>query len=383
MTKINRIFSYITTALLASVLTLAAAMYFLLPVSKLNQLEALIASRFIGEADPALLEDAAAYAMVHATGDRWSTYISASDMAQYQESNNNAYVGIGITISPNEDAKGFEILSVQNNGSAQAAGLLPGDIIIRAGGQSTEGMSVNDLTAIVRGESGTSVDLEILRDGETMSFTIVRTQILTEVVTGKMLEHNIGLVRIVNFNSRSASEAITAIEHLREQGAEALIFDVRNNIGGYVHELVTLLDYLLPEGVLFRSVDYTGKEVTETSDASFLELPMAVVCNQDSYSAAEFFPAAISEYGAGVIVGAPTCGKGYFQYDYMLSDGSAVKLSVGKYFTPKGNSLIDIGLQPDIPVEVTDEQYRAIASGTLAPEDDPQIQAAVSSLLGQ
>lgn len=383
MTKLNRILSYITTALVASLLTLAAAMYFLIPVNKLNQVEALIANRFIGGADPVQLEDAAAYAMVLATGDRWSAYIPASDMAQYQASNNNAYVGIGITISPDEETQGFTIVSVQENGSAQAAGLLPGDIIIRAGGQSTEGMTTNDLSGIVRGEAGTSVELEVLRDGQTMAFTVVRTQILTEVVTGKMLDNNIGLVRIVNFNSRSSSEAIAAIEQLKEQGAKALIFDVRNNIGGYVHELVTLLDYLLPEGVLFRSMDYTGKETQETSDASFLDMPMAVICNQDSYSAAEFFPAAISEYGAGIIVGAPTCGKGYFQYDYILSDGSALKLSIGKYFTPNGNSLIDVGLQPDIPVEVTDEQYRAIAAGTLSPEEDPQIQAAVNALCGQ
>ena len=144
-----------------------------------------------------------------------------------------------------------------------------------------------------------------------------------------------------------------------------------------------LLDYLLPEGELFRSVDYTGKEKVDYSDASFLDMPIAVVCNQDSYSAAEFFPAAIQEYGAGTVVGTPTCGKGYFQYTYELSDGSAVGLSSGKYFTPNGKSLADVGIQPDVLVEVDEETDLAIYYGTLEPQDDPQIMAAAEVLTSQ
>ena len=159
-----------------------------------------------------------------------------------------------------------------------------------------------------------------------------------------------------------------------------MIFDVRNNPGGYATELVELLDYLLPEGELFRTVDYAGKEQVDYSDASFLDMPIAVVCNEDSYSAAEFFPAAIQEYGAGTVVGTPTCGKGYFQYTYELSDGSGVGLSVGKYFTPQGKSLAGVGIQPDILVEVDDETQAAIYYGSLEPEEDPQIMAAVEIL---
>ena len=242
---------------------------------------------------------------------------------------------------------------------------------------------MSDLRNLIRGPEGTTVELEILRESEILPFRLERRQILTEVVSFQMLDGDIGLIAIRNFDARCAQESIAAIEALREQGATALIFDVRNNPGGYATELVELLDYLLPEGELFRSVDYTGKEKVDYSGASFLDMPIAVVCNQDSYSAAEFFPAAIQEYGAGTVVGTPTCGKGYFQYTYELSDGSAVGLSSGKYFTPNGKSLADVGIQPDVLVEVDEETDLAIYYGTLEPQDDPQIMAAAEVLTSQ
>ena len=132
--------------------------------------------------------------------------------------------------------------------------------------------------------------------------------------------------------------------------------------------------------MLFKAVDYSGKESVDYSDAAFLDMPIAVVCNENSYSAAEFFPAAIQEYGAGVVVGTPTSGKGYFQYTYQFQDGSGVGLSVGKYFTPQGRSLAEVGIQPDILAEVDDETAYAIYLGTLEPQEDPQLQAAVNAL---
>ena len=159
-----------------------------------------------------------------------------------------------------------------------------------------------------------------------------------------------------------------------------LIIDVRNNPGGYAHELVDVLDYLLPEGPLFRTVDYAGKEEVENSDASCVPVPMAVLINGESYSAAEFLAAAMSEYGAAVTVGEQTCGKGYFQMTYQLPDGSAVGLSVGKYFTPNGVSLAGVGITPDVMVPVDEEIFAAIYADALEPEDDPQIQAAVEAL---
>lgn len=380
MKKLITVLSYLTTAMAACAVTLLVTIGKTPGSTKLDQVEYLIKNRFIEEADMEKAEDAAATAMIDSLGDRWSYYLSAADYATHKEQVENAYVGIGITISPEENGQGFLILAVQKDSGAEAAGLLAGDIITGAESQDVRGMTTAQLRDIIRGKEGTSVSLEITRDSEVLRVKVTRMQILTEVVSYEMLENSIGLIAISNFDARCADETIAAIEALREQGAQALIFDVRNNPGGYATELVKVLDYLLPEGDLFRTLDYAGRETVDKSDASFLDMPIAVVCNEDSYSAAEFFPAAIQEYGAGTIVGMPTCGKGYFQYTYELSDGSAVGLSAGKYFTPSGKSLIGTGIQPDVVVEVDDETRAKIAYGTLDAKDDPQIQAAVDIL---
>lgn len=380
MKKLTTALSYLTTAMAACAVTLLVTIGKTPGSTKLDQVEYLIKNRFIEEADMEKAEDAAATAMIDSLGDRWSYYLSAADYATHKEQVENAYVGIGITISPEESGQGFLILAVQKDSGAEAAGLLAGDIITGAEGQDVRGMTTAQLRDIIRGKEGTSVSLEITRDSEVLRVQVTRMQILTEVVRYEMLENSIGLIAISNFDARCADETIAAIDALREQGAQALIFDVRNNPGGYATELVKVLDYLLPEGDLFRTLDYAGRETVDKSDASFLDMPIAVVCNEDSYSAAEFFPAAIQEYGAGTIVGMPTCGKGYFQYTYELSDGSAVGLSAGKYFTPSGKSLIGTGIQPDVVVEVDDETRAKIAYGTLDAKDDPQIQAAVDIL---
>lgn len=380
MKKLITVLSYLTTAMAACAVTLLVTIGRTPGSTKLDQVEYLIENRFIEDANMDKVEDAAATAMIDSLGDRWSYYLSAADYATHKEQVENAYVGIGITISPAEDDRGFQILAVQKDSGAEAAGLLVGDIITGAEGQDVRGMTTAELRDIIRGEENTTVSLEVLRGDDTLQVQVTRKRILTEVVTYQMLENDIGLIAISNFDARCADETIAAIEDLRAQGAQALIFDVRNNPGGYASELVKVLDYLLPEGDLFRTVDYAGHETVDKSDASYLDMPMAVVCNEDSYSAAEFFPAAIQEYGAGSIVGMPTCGKGYFQYTYELSDGSAVGLSAGKYFTPSGKSLIGTGIQPDVVVEVDDETRAKIAYGTLDAKDDPQIQAAVDIL---
>ena len=242
------------------------------------------------------------------------------------------------------------------------------------------GMSTGEVKNLVRGEEGTWVNLTVARNGREETIPVERRTIQVAVATYTMLEKNVGLVRIANFDTRCAEETISAIEALLEQGAQALIFDVRGNPGGYASELVKILDYLLPEGDLFRTVDYAGREHTDTSDESCLELPMAVLVNGDSYSAAEFFAAALREYDWAVIVGQKTCGKGYFQNTLPLSDGSAVGLSVGKYFTPNGVSLADVGVTPDRVVEVDEQTRWKIYYGTLPIEEDIQLEAALELL---
>lgn len=349
--------------------------------SKLDQLEMLILNYYIADADQTVMEDAAADAMVNALGDRWSYYIPASQYAAHQEQMNNAYVGIGVTISVREDKAGFDVEQVEAEGSAKEAGILPGDIITHVEGQSAAELGTTGAKNLIRGEEGTPVSITVLRDGETLNFAVLRKTIRVTVAEGKLLDGNIGLVSIRNFDERCAEETIAAVESLIQQGAQSLIFDVRNNPGGYKVQMVEVLDRLLPEGVLFRSLDYAGREQVETSDENCLEMPMAVLVNGDSYSAAEFFAAALAEYDWAVVVGEPTTGKGYFQNTFLLSDGSAVGLSIGKYFTPKGVSLAEEGgLQPEILSEVDEKQAALIYAGLLPPEEDPQIQAAVSAL---
>ena len=376
--KLLTIGSYVLVAMLATVITLALVGEN--PPSKLDRLEALIENRFIGEADSQALEDAAAAAMVKATGDRWSYYISAKDYDAHREQEENAYVGVGITIQPQEDESGFLIIMVADGGPAKEAGIEVNDLLIGVEDQDIRGMTTDEVGALVKGEEGTKVSLTVMRKGEHMTLSVERRRIEQPVAEGEMLEDGIGLVKINNFDARCAEETISAIEKLRTEGAKKLILDVRNNPGGFADELVKLLDYLLPEGDLFRSVSFDGKEQVDTSDENFLDMPMAVLVNGDSYSAAEFFAAALQEYEAAVVVGEPTVGKGYYQQTIPLGDGSAVALSTGKYFTPKGNSLADKGLIPTVRVDVDEETASAIYYGTLQPADDPQIRAAIQAL---
>ena len=376
--KLLTIGSYVLVAMLATVITLALVGEN--PPSKLDRLEALIENRFIGEADTQAMEDAAAAAMVKATGDRWSYYISAKDYDTHREQEENAYVGVGITIQPQEDESGFLIIMVTDGSPAKEAGIEVNDLLIGVEDQDVRGMTTDEVGALVKGQEGTKVSLTVMRKGEHRTLSVERRRIEQPVAEGEMLEDGIGLVKISNFDARCAEETISAIEKLRSAGAKKLILDVRNNPGGFADELVKLLDYLLPEGDLFRSVSFDGKEQVDTSDENFLDMPMAVLVNGDSYSAAEFFAAALQEYEAAVVVGEPTVGKGYYQQTIPLGDGSAVALSTGKYFTPKGNSLADKGLIPTVRVDVDEETASAIYYGTIQPSDDPQLQAAIKAL---
>lgn len=377
--KVFRLISYILVAAIASCVT-----FFVIndtAPSKLEELETLIQECFIGETDKTILEDAAANAMVSATGDKWSYYIPASEYAAHMEQMKNAYVGIGVTIATEPGEQGYEILQVNPTGGAYEAGLQAGDILVTVEQQSILEIGVEAASALIRGEEGSQVAITVLRDGQSLPFSVTRRTVQVTVAEGQMLKNNIGFVRIVNFDERCAEETLAAIEQLLDQGAEALIFDVRFNPGGYKLELTKVLDYLLPEGEIFCAENYDGQKSITKSDDKCLQLPMAVLINGYSYSAAEFFAAALEEYDWAVTVGEPTSGKSYFQSTFQLSDGSAVGLSIGKYYTPKGVSLAEVGgLQPAIQVKLDDETQAKLYAGTLEPADDPQIQAAIAAL---
>ena len=382
MKKLRKILSYILVAAIASATT-----FFLtqevpsVNSMKLAQLESMIQEKFIGEVEETKLGDGAAIGMVAAMGDRWSYYLSADEYGDYLDRMDNSYVGVGITIQVTEDNTGFLILQVTAGSPAEEAGLQAGDILIAVEGQNVQGWTSDDVAVLVKGEEGTFVKMTVLRQGEEITLTVERRRVMTPVAEAQLLNGHIGYVTIFNFDSRCAEETIAAIEQMRNQGADMLLFDVRYNPGGYADELVKVLDYLLPEGDLFRTVDYAGNESVDTSDAACLEMPMAVLVNEESYSAAEFFAAALREYGVASVVGNQTVGKGYFQRTYQLLDGSAIALSVGKYFTPKGISLAEAGgITPDVTVEVNEEEAFGIYAGTLDPMKDPQVLAAIDVL---
>lgn len=379
--NIWKILSYALVAAVASVTTILC---FVLAerwnVGKLDEVQSLLENYFVGEVDRSALEDAAASAMVEALDDEWSYYMNAEEYAAHQELLSNSYVGVGITVKNREDRQGIDILEVEKDGPAMKAGVQAGDVLIKVDDTSLLDADINEAGRLIRGEEGTEVKLTVLRGEQTLVFNLTRQKFQTEVATYQMLENKVGLITIENFDDRCAEETIHAVDTLLARGAKALIFDVRNNPGGYAHELTQVLDHLLPEGEIFHTVDYKGKEEMEYSDASCVNVPMAVVMNLRSYSAAEFFAAALDEYDAAITVGEKTYGKGYFQSTITLSDGSAVNLSIGKYYTPKGQSLAGVGLTPDVEVAVDDDTAKAILAGTLTPEEDPQIQAAIKAL---
>lgn len=381
MKRLLKLMSYVLVAALASAATL-----FALPTrntgngySKLLELQTLIDEKFIGDVDWKAAEDYAAAGMVEGLGDRWSYYMSAENYENYLEQMSNSYVGVGITVSEHEEGY-LNILEVTKGGPAESAGVEAGGVIIRVDDQDLSGVGINGATDLIKGKKGTEVTLTIRYGDEEHAYTMTRSYFEVTVAWGQMLEDNIGMVTIENFDGRCADETIAAIESLLDQGAEKLIFDVRNNPGGYKDELCEILDYLLPKGPLFHSEYYDGTTQVDNSDAKCLQLPMAVLINSESISAAEFFAAAMSEYEAATLVGEQTIGKGYFQNVFKLSDGSAVGLSVGKYTTPKGVSLTDVGITPDVCVEVDEELFWQIYYGNVDAMEDPQVQAALEVL---
>lgn len=348
---------------------------------KLDEIVALLNEVYVDGYDTDKLGDYLAQAAVAATGDRWSYYVSAEDYDAFVESNENAYVGIGVTVESSDDlTDGVQITKVTPNSPAEEAGIEADDRIYAVEGETVESLGLEETKNRIRGEEGTEVTLTILRGEKKFDVTVKRASVEVEVVKYSMLDGSIGYIKINNFEANSADRTIEAIDALRGQGAKALVFDLRFNPGGRKDELVRVLDELLPEGPLFRSVDYKGNESVDYSDADCVELPMAVLVNGDSYSAAEFFAAALQEYDWATVVGTKTCGKANYQQTFRLSDGSAVAVSTGHYQTPHGVTLANVGVTPDEIVEVDNKTYLELYKEAVAVKDDAQLQAAIKAV---
>ena len=374
-TKRFSVLSIILTAALSVLVTLGAValtIWLLLGSSGLAIASgaAYINTRFVGEYDPDAMADAALNAMVESLGDRWSYYMDAESYAASQLRHENAYVGIGVTVTYEED--GLHVQSVVEGGPAEAAGLLAGEIITAVDGNALTGEvteeSIQYRSSLIQGEEGTQAELTVLdADGAARQVMITRARIKSDPVTCELLEENVGYVALSNFYRGSADYVKAAVEELLDQGAVSLVFDMRDNPGGYLSELTDLLDYLLPEGAIFRSGDRSGPKKTVTSDADCVDVPMAVLVNGNTYSAAELFAAQLQESVGAVIVGQPTFGKGYSQQTFLLPGGRGLNISTKTYYTGAGVSLIGTGLTLDIEVEQTGGE-------------DAQLAAAVASL---
>lgn len=318
--------------------------------------------------------DAGLNSFVNGLGDRWSYYLNEERYQQTTARRANNYVGVGITIDYSRE-EGLLVREVTEGGPADKAGVLVGDVIIAAGGVSLAGEIREKGADYIKGEAGTQVVLTLLgEDGSTRDVTCTRATLHNPSADGKLLEGNVGYVKLDNFYSGSADSFKKEVDALVEQGAESLIVDVRSDPGGYVAELEKILDYLLPEGPVFTQKARWWVESVYQSDADCIDLPMVAIVNADTYSAAELLAAQLRESVDAPIVGELTSGKGYSQVTFPLANGGGVGLSTATYCTGSGHSLIGEGIVPDVELSLNEG---AVIGG----ENDNQLQAAIDLLI--
>lgn len=343
---------------------------------RLEELMAVVDKYYVGEYESDAAMDGALAGFIDGVGDKWSYYCNAEEYEALKESNANSYVGIGVTISTEYDG-GYTITEVTRNSPAEAAGLKAFDVITSVDGTDTATFEdYSALVNVVRGEAGTVVKIGIRRGTEEMTFDITRAAVYNPGIESRMIGE-IGYISIDGFDRNVDVEFTQELNELLNQGAKGLIFDVRFNGGGYVDVMSNMLDLLLPEGTIITMSDNSGETTEYRSAAGQVELPMVVLTNEYSISAAEFFAAVLQEYGVATVVGDHTTGKGYAQTIIALSEG-AVNLSTLKYFTPKGVSLADIGVTPDIEIALSEEDFYNFYS--LTDEQDTQLQKALETL---
>lgn len=304
--------------------------------------------RFVGEYDEKDMVDGALRGMVDALGDRWSTYLSAEEYAAMNQRRENQYIGVGLTYLAQEDGT-MAVQEVTDGGPAQKAGVAAGDVIVAIDGTDLTAENRSELVTHLQGEPGNRAELTLLgSDGTRRTVTVILETIESDPVEYEMLEGDVGYVRLANFYHNSSQRFQEATDELMAQGAKGFIFDMRSNPGGYVSELTDLLDYLLPEGPIFTEYTKEGKVEVVESDASCVDLPMVVLVDANSYSAAEIFAAQLQESVDAGLVGQVTSGKGYYQQAFALPNGGAMNISTGRYSTGGGQSLRGVGLTPDI-----------------------------------
>lgn len=345
---------------------------------KTGEIEELINAYYLDEIDGQKVEDTMYTGMVAGLEDPYSVYYSKEELESMEESISGAYSGIGATLTQDPDTGELSVVSCFDGTPAQEAGLQPGDVITGWNGKSVEGIELSELVSKIKTDPEEQLTLEIERDGETLEVELTRREVQIPTVEYEMLDNQIGYIRLVEFDEVTADQFKEALEDLENQNMEKLIIDVRNNPGGVLQVVCDMLDQLLPEGMIVYTEDKNGnrKEYTSDEEHQFTK-PLAVLANENSASASEIFAGAIQDYGIGTIVGTTTFGKGIVQRTFYLSDGTGVKLTVAKYYTPKGHDIHKKGITPDVEIEL-DEELKNQSS--ISHEEDNQLQKAIEVL---
>ncbi len=346
--------------------------------TKIEEVDNIIRQNYIGTIDEQYLQDCIAAAFVQGIGDRYGQYLTAETYQSYLDSNNGVTVGIGATVPKTLEGGYLPVIGVTAGSPAEEAGIRAGDLIISVDGTSVVGMSADDIIAMVRGEEGTTVSIGVRRGTDDLEpMTVTRKKMAVTSVTYRMLNDTIGYIAISGFNNNTVDQFSTALNYVIAQGAQGIVFDVRNNPGGTVSSVADILDILVPEGPIVSATYKDGHtEVLATSDANEVNLPMVVVTNRNTASAAELFTQALKDYNKAVSVGDKTTyGKGTMQSIRKLNDGSAVNLTVATYNPPKSSNYNGVGVPADFEVTLPTELESKIAELDIS--EDTQLKKAL------
>lgn len=344
---------------------------------KLAEIDQIVRNNALEEIDEEELMNSIADGYMAGLDDNYAYYMDQDEYQSYQMDNAGELIGIGITVSLDES--GYLLVNeVTPDSPAAVAGLQAGDLITRVDDTDVLTAGYEEATSLVRGEEGTRVNLTVQRDQEELTLEAVRRKIHTTSVSYRMIGDN-GYLKITGFDATTPDDFQAAVADLQRQGASGLIFDVRNNPGGLLEGVAEVLDFLLPEGDIVSVTDSKGNtEVLYESDADSVDMPMVVLVDGNTASAAELFSAALRDYNKADLVGVNTFGKGIMQTAYSLSDGSAINLTTHYYNPPSGINFHGVGLKPDYEVNLTPDQQVSLSE--LSDEEDAQLQKAISVL---
>lgn len=345
--------------------------------SKLEEIRALLDAYYVGQYTDEDVMEMLSAAYMYGINDKWAYYTAAADMQELYEDKTGTYAGIGVTVTLDADTGMLIVSDVTPGSPAEEAGICRLDKLYAVEGELVSALGQDATVSKVRGEVGTFVNLTILRNGLYQEMRVERRIVESNSVTSELIDGHVGLIRISQFTTVAATQFEQKLAHLLEIGADSLIIDVRNNPGGSLNTLISILDLLMPKGEVFIERDKAGNENRISVDDKYCNLPLIMLTNEYSYSAAEYLAAVTQEQGRSYVIGKPTTGKGEGQQTFNLSDGSAVSFSVIKYFTPNGVSIGEMGgITPDMVVDMTYEQEAKI--GSVDYSEDPQIVAALA-----